>query len=276
MPQPNDPQREIPKPTASAPDVGQDLPFPRVRDVPISAPLRWVGRGLSDFKSCPIPSLFYGFCFAAMGLLITFVFEHAYEYTSALTSGFLLLGPFLSMGLYEISRRHELGEHCALRPTMLVWRRNAGNIGIFAVVLGVLFLVWARASLVVFALFYTNEMPNLSGFLEQILRFENFEFLGVYFGVGLLFAFITFAVSVVSIPLMLDRNQDAITSMLASFGALARNPGAMLVWALLIVSLTIIGFLTFHVGLVILMPLVGHATWHAYRDLVEPLPAAGA
>jgi uncharacterized membrane protein len=101
---------------------------------------------------------------------------------------------------------------------------------------------------------------------------DNVEFLGVYFGIGLIFATLVFAASVVSIPLMLDRNQDAISSMLASFGALARNPGAMIVWALLIAGLTIIGFLTFHVGLVVLMPIVGHATWHAYRDLVEPLP----
>ncbi|TAH53106.1 MAG: DUF2189 domain-containing protein [Betaproteobacteria bacterium] len=253
-------------------DDGRDLPFPSVRDVPIGAPLRWVARGLADFKSCPIPSLFYGFCFAGMGLLITFVFEHAYEYTSALTSGFLLLGPFVAMGLYEISRRREIGQGCSLAPTLTVWRRNAGNIGIFAVVLGVVFLVWARASLVIFALFYTNEMPNLSGFLEQVLSLQNLEFLGVYFGIGMIFATIVFAASVVSIPLMLDRNQDAISSMLASFGALLRNPGAMIVWAFVIVGLTIVGFLTFHVGLVVTMPIVGHATWHAYRELVEPLP----
>lgn len=250
----------------------QQPPFPTVRDVPASAPLRWVARGLSDFKSCPIPSLFYGFCFTGMGLLITFVFEHAYEYTSALTSGFLLLGPFLAMGLYEISRRRELGEGCALAPTLTVWRRNAGNIGIFAVVLGIVFLVWARASLVIFALFYTNEMPNLSGFLEQVLSLQNAEFLGVYFGIGLIFATIVFAASVVSIPLMLDRNQDAISSMLASVGALTRNPAAMIVWALLIAGLTLLGFLSFHLGLVVTMPIIGHATWHAYRDLVEPLP----
>ncbi|MCB1907578.1 MAG: DUF2189 domain-containing protein [Rhodocyclaceae bacterium] len=248
------------------------LPFPKVRDIGVGSPWRWLGLALQDLRSCPIPSLFYGFCFAGMGLLITFVFEHAYQYTSALTSGFLLVAPFFSMGLYEISRRRERGEGCALAPTTVVWKRNAGNIGVFALVLMVIFLVWARASLVVFALFYTEEMPNLSGFLEQILAFENLEFLLVYMCVGLLFATIVFAVSVVAIPLMLDRNQDAVTAMLASVTSLFRNPFTMMMWAAVIVGMTVVGFATFHVGLVIAMPLVGHATWHAYRDLVEPLP----
>lgn len=246
------------------------LPFPKVREIGFTRPFSWIRRGLSDLLACPIPSLFYGFCFAAMGLLLTKVFEHAYEYTSAVTSGFLLLGPFLAMGLYEISRRRELGEPCALAPTTMVWRRNAGNIGIFAVVLGVIFLVWARASLIVFALFYTSELPNLTGFLTQILTLENIEFLMVYFGVGMVFATIVFALSIVSIPLMLDRNQDAISAMLASVSALLRNPGAMILWAMLIVVLTLVGFITFHLGLVALMPILGHASWHAYRDLVEP------
>lgn len=245
-------------------------PFPAVKDVKALAPLGWIAKGWKDFTSCPIASLFYGFCFTGMGLLITFVFEHAYEYTAGLSSGFLLLGPFLAMGLYEISRRRELGQACALIPTLSVWRRNISNLGIFAVVLGVVFLVWARASLVVFALFYTEDLPNLSGFLAQIVAFENLEFLLVYLGVGLLFATIVFAISVVSIPLMLDRDQDAVSAMLTSAIALGRNPTSMAVWAFLIVSFTMVGFLTFHIGLVILMPLIGHASWHAYREIVLP------
>lgn len=257
--------------SGNAANEEEGLPFPRPRNVPVGAPLRWLVRGFDDFRSCPVPSLFYGFCFAGMGLLMTFVFEHAYEYAMAVTSGFLLLGPFLAMGLYEISRRHERGEGCSLAPTLTVWKRNAGNIGIFAVVLGIVFIVWARASLVIFALFYTSEMPNLSGFLKQLLIVDNLEFLAIYTGIGLIFATVAFAFSVASLPLMLDRNQDAVSSMLGSVGALLHNPAAMIVWAALIVGCTVIGFLTFHLGLVILMPLVGHATWHAYRDLIEPL-----
>ena len=258
-------------PTPADEQAGAGLPFPTIRNVGFGAPFQWIARGFSDLKACPVASLFYGFCFTAMGLLVTFVFEHAYQYTSAVTTGFLLLAPFFAMGLYELSRRRELGQACALAPTLTVWRRNAGNIAVFAAVLTVIFLIWARASLVVFAIFYTREMPNLSGFLSQVLSMENMEFLLVYFGVGFVFALLVFAVSVVSIPLMLDRNQDAVTSMLASIRALAENPMPLLVWAALIVGLTLLGFMSFHLGLAVLMPVVGHATWHAYRDLVEPL-----
>ncbi len=275
MPQPND----RPPPVHANPRISTDSgpepePFPTVRRVPFPAPLRWLASGFADLRACPIPSLFYGFCFTAMGLLVTFVLGHAYAYTSALTSGFLLLGPFLAMGLYEISRRRMLGQACALAPTLTVWRRNAGNLGIFAVVLGIIFLIWVRASLVVFALFYTSDLPTLGSFLAQALALENIGFLSAWFGVGLVFATLVFAVSAVSIPLMLDRDQDAVSAMLISIAALARNPAAMLLWAFIIAALTVLGFLSFHAGLIVLMPLLGHASWHAYRDLVAPAPAA--
>lgn len=253
-------------------DDDPGLPFPTVREVSLGAPFRWIARGAADLRATPGPSLFYGLCFAAMGVLTVVMFLHAYEYIAALASGFLLVGPLVAMGLYELSRRRERGEPCTLGPTLTVWRRNMSNIGVFAVVLGVVLLVWARASMVVFALFYTDEMPSLDSLIEQVLSLRNLEFIGAYVGVGLVFATIAFAASVVSVPLMLDRNQDAITAMLASFGALLNNPGPMLVWAGLIVVLTAIGFATLNIGFVVLMPIIGHATWHAYRDLIEPLP----
>ncbi|MFT4173770.1 MAG: DUF2189 domain-containing protein [Rhodocyclaceae bacterium] len=243
--------------------------LPGIRNVPVLSPFRWLRRGASDFAANPMASLFYGFCYAAMGLAVTLVFENAYEYTSALTSGFLLLGPFLSMGLYELSRQRAQGRRADFASTLTIWRRNAGNIALFALVLTIIFLVWARASLIMFALFYTSGMPNLTGFINQVLSLDNLDFLMVYFGVGMIFALLVFAVSVVSIPMMLDRNQDAITAMLASIAALTRNPGACLLWALIIALATSVGFITFHLGLIPLIPLIGHATWHAYMDLIE-------
>jgi uncharacterized membrane protein len=251
-------------------EAAEGSPFPKVRaGIPISAPFGWIASGLDDLKGCPPASMFYGCCFAAMGFTINAMFAHFYQYVSALVCGFLLLGPFLAIGLYEVSRRRARVLPCALTPTLAAWRSNAGNIGVYSLILTVIFLVWARASLVTFALFYTSEMPTLKDFVYQVLSMKNAEFLAIYACVGMVFASLVFAVSVVSIPLMLDRNQDSVTAMIVSFLALVRNLPAMIVWALLIVALTTIGFATLYIGLIFTIPIVGHATWHAYRDLVE-------
>lgn len=245
-------------------------PFPKVRKgIPISAPFRWVMGGLDDLKSCPPVSMFYGGCFAVMGFVINVVFARYYQYVSALISGFLLLGPFLSIGLYEASRRRANSMPCALRPTLAAWRHNAGNIGVYSLVLTVIFLIWARASLVTFALFYTSEMPSLKGFLSQVLSVENLEFLAVYACVGLIFAILVFAISAVSIPLMLDRDQDSITAMITSFLALVQNLPAMIIWGMIIVLLVAAGFATLYIGLIFTVPIVSHGTWHAYRELID-------
>ncbi|MGB0129120.1 MAG: DUF2189 domain-containing protein [Rhodocyclaceae bacterium] len=261
---------------AAQPEAERDFSFPVVRSgISPMAPWRWVSRGLDDLKWCPSASLFFGGCFAAMGLVLNTVFARHYEYTSALVCGFLLVAPFFAIGLYEISRRRTLGASCELRPTLAAWRTNAGNIGLYSLILTVVFLVWARASLITFALFYTSALPTLDDFVKQVVSFQNIEFLVAYVCVGLLFAILVFAFSVVSIPLMLDRDQDAVTAMIASFLALVRNPLAMAVWALVIVGFTVIGFATLYIGLVFAMPVVGHATWHAYQELVEPRPLPG-
>ncbi len=267
-------QSELPEEDRSPAEEERGLPFPAVREVGLFAPFEWLAKGASDLASHPGASVFYGACFALMGLTLSTVFSHAYQLTSALVCGFLLLGPFLALGLYDLSRQREQGLEPMLAHSLTAGQHNAGGIGVYAVVLIVIFLVWARASLVIFALFYTSEMPSIAGFIEQVVTMQNAEFLLVYALVGLVFATLVFGASVVAIPLMLDRRQDPVTSMLASLIALAHNPGPMLVWVVLIVLLTVAGFTTFFLGLIILMPLIGHATWHAYRALVEPLPAA--
>lgn len=245
--------------------------FPVVRSgLPLSAPFDWLRRGADDFRACGFASLFYGLCFALGGLLLFLAFRHAVQLVTAVTAGFMLLGPFLALGLYELSRRRETGEALSLTATLMVWKRNFGCFGIYSLILIVIYLVWARASLVIFALFYQGGMPTLGSFMTQILKFDNIEFLLAYLAVGGFFAMLVFAVSVVSIPMMLERNKDTITAMLASFLALVRNLPMMLIWGVLVVLLTAIGIATAFLGLIITMPLVGHATWHAYRALIEP------
>lgn len=247
-------------------------PFPRIRRVTMDAPLRWIAAGWRDFVRAPAASAFYGATYALMGWLIHLVFRHAYEYTSALVAGFLLVGPFLATGLYDISRRLARGEAAALRPTLTAWRDNVGAFSLFALVLTVILLVWARASLVTFALFFATGMPTLAGFLQRVVSFEHLDFVLTYLAVGFVFAALVFAVSVVSVPMMLDRGTDTIVAALTSVRALAENPGPLTFWAALIVALIGIGFATLFVGLIVTAPVVGHATWHAYRDLVAGDP----
>jgi uncharacterized membrane protein len=242
---------------------------PVVRAVGVAAPFAWLAAGWRDFRVHPLPSIFYGVCFAAMGWLVVLTFRHAYEYVSALVTGFFLVGPFLAIGLYDLSRRRERGEPPWLAPSLDAWRPNVGAIGMFALVLAVILLVWARASLIVFALFYTSEMPSAGRFVEQLFSLENIEFLFAYLCVGGFFAVLVFAISVVSVPMMLDRNTDGVVAVLTSLKAFSANVPAMIVWGLLIAALVAAGFVAFFAGLIVTVPVVGHATWHAYRALVE-------
>jgi uncharacterized membrane protein len=242
--------------------------FPEVRTIAFGTPLAWLRRGVQDFRAHPLQSAFYGICFALMGWLIALTFRHAYAYVSALVTGFFLVGPFFAIGLYDLSRRRQRGEPPQLAATLDAWRPNVAAIGMFALVLGVVLLVWARASLVVFALFYTQEMPSLEGFLAQVLSLDNLEFLVAYFCVGGFFAVLVFAISVVSVPMMMDRDADGIVAVLTSLKAFGNNVPAMILWGLVIAVVIGLGFALWFVGLVVAVPVIGHATWHAYRALV--------
>ncbi|HQR04627.1 MAG: DUF2189 domain-containing protein [Proteobacteria bacterium] len=247
------------------------VPFPHIRsDLPLLAPLAWLRAGWNDFAAHPFPSLFYGACFTLLGWVFVFALSHAVAMVTGVTTGFLLVAPFFATGLYELSLLREQGETVMLAPTLSAWRRNLPAFGIYSLVLIVIYLLWARASMVIFALFYQGGLPTLTDLIQQILRFDNTEFLIAYFIVGGIFACIAFAVSVVSIPLILDQGQDTITAMIASALTLFRNPAPVLLWAAIIVTFTAIGISTAFFGMLVLMPLLGHTTWYAYRALVEP------
>jgi uncharacterized membrane protein len=265
-----DPQRTIDNPEPLATDdapVSQHFLFPVIRTVPARQPLVWLARAWADIRAYPAASLFYGGCFAGMGLLLLLVFRFAVNYTTTLAMGFMLLGPFLCLGLYDLSRQRETG-NVSLARSLVAWRGNPGGIGIYVLILTVAFLVWARASLVTFALFETNAMPSWELFFVQLAALRNITLVVAFFGVGMVFATIVFAFSVLSIPHLLDPQSDAVTAAAVSIAALARNPGAMLFWAACIAGLIMFGLVTAYIGLLVTGPLIGHATWHAYRDVV--------
>lgn len=202
--------------------------------------------------------------------MMKFVFDEAYGLFTGLVTGFLLVGPFLAMGLYDLSRQIASGQQPTLVPSLTAWRANILNVGIFAGVLTVILLIWARASMITFALYFQDSaFPSLTEVIESVFTLKQPMFAMVYFAVGGIFAGLVFAISVVVIPLMAERKTDAITAAIASIITCAKNPLTMLLWGLCIVVLVVFGFATYFVGLIITMPIVGHATWHVYRDVVE-------
>ena len=244
--------------------------FPVIRQIKVHNILLWLQSGLNDLRQAKLSSLFYGAVFASAGLLMHAVLFEASWLLSALTTGFLLVGPFLAMGLYDLSRRIELGEPPSLIPSLFCWRNNLINVGIFAGLLVVVLLVWARASLVIFAIFFQGGLPSFMDIVQAVFAFKQPTFALVYFAVGGFFAAFVFSISIIAIPLMADRNTDAVTAAIASLITVVRNPLPMLLWAITIVSLVALGFATHFIGLIFTMPIIGHASWHAYRDLVSP------
>jgi uncharacterized membrane protein len=231
------------------------------------APWRWLALGWRDFARAPALGLFYGGCFAAMGSLLMLLFRHAPAYVLALSAGFVLVGPFLCLGLYDASRSLERGERPSLAHSLVAWRTRTGTMAIFGTVLLVLEMLWARASLVVFALSFDG-MPDFRGSLLALLDPQNITFIVVYLIVGSLFAVLIFSVSVVAMPMILDRETDAISAGLTSIRLCLAQPGLMLLWGTLIGAIVVAAMLPAFLGLLVAAPVLGHASWHAYRAAV--------
>jgi uncharacterized membrane protein len=238
----------------------------------LGAPLHWLRQGWDDFMCCPKVAAFYGLCFFVMGHALWAVFQSAPAYVLALSAGFLLLGPFLCLGIYHSSRQIERGEPASLRDSLLVWRPTKGAMGIFAGVLLILEMLWGRASLIVFAVTF-NTMPSAESTLAQLLNPENIEFLVAYAVVGSFFAGLIFVTSAISIPMIMDRQVDAVSAGLTSIRACFQNPGVMLLWGALITVIIGLSLLPYFLGLLVTGPVIGHATWHAYRAIVPPQDA---
>lgn len=264
------PDREtLPEPGAGRDTSVFDL---ELNDLRLADPLRWLALGWRDFRRAPGIGVFYGACFAAMGWILLKVFEYSPAWTLALSAGFLLVGPFLCLGLYDVSNKLERGLAPDFGESLTAWDEKLGTMAIFGTVLLVLEMVWARASLVVFALSFDG-MPDFKGSLMKLVDPENVEFIIAYTAVGSIFAGMIYAVSVVSMPMILDRQTDAISAGLTSVRLCLTQPFVMLLWGALITALVVAAMLPGFLGLLVIGPVLGHASWHAYRAAVAPAAA---
>ncbi len=264
--------QEAGQPNASPAAPGSASEPIRLNPLNFKDPLRWLRLGLRDFTRAPAIGVFYGTCFMVMGWALLKVYENAPAYTLALSAGFLLMGPFLCLGLYRVSQCLEAGEKPDFGDSLLAWDTRTGQLGIFGFVLLVLEMLWGRATLVLFAVSFDG-MPDFKGSLLALLDPQNLPFIAAWVAVGALFAGLIYAVSVVSIPMILHRQTDAVTAGLTSMRLVLTQTGVMLWWAALIAGLVLLALLPWFAGLVIVGPVLGHATWHAYRQAVaDPAP----
>lgn len=242
---------------------------PHVRRVSTDAPWNWLTRGYGDFLTCWQRSLVYGVAFVVMGLVIANAHAANRTFAMALVAGFLFVSPFLAIGSYELSRQVQRGEPQDLLLSLFCWCRNPRAIGQFALVLAVALMIWLWQSGVVM----TNmgmvglEMP--SGQDSDAVEHLPALSLAVWLLVWAVMAVCIFIGSVVSVPMLLDRDVDAITAIRLSVVCSLKNPAALGLWAV-IIAIGVGGSLLFGLlPLLITGPLFGHASWHAYLDCIE-------
>jgi uncharacterized membrane protein len=243
------------------------IELPSIRRVQALKPFTWLRAGWGDFLHNWPLSLTYGVLFAVLGyLLVDYVWSRLHL-AMALTTGFLLVAPFLAIGFYDLSRRQE--NPGQFRPFEGL-RANIGSIGMFALLLAFILSAWERISAILVGLFLRTDIVASESFsLGLLLAPEHIGFLIPYMAFGALVAALAFALAVVSLPMLMDRKVDIITAIVTSLWVVRENPLPMLVWAILIAVLGFLGLLAWFLPLVVIFPVLGHATWHAYRDLVE-------
>ncbi len=243
--------------------------LPHIRHIDTARPLQWLRMGWEDLRDNVVASLAYGVFFGALGyLILMFAAPRPYLITAAI-SGFLLIGPIVAAGLYEISRQHTAGRRATLRSSLRGVFDNRDSLFTIGVVLVMVMIAWERLSAILFALLIPGDLPSVDVLREVFLSTSHMSFVATYMIVGGAIACVVFALTAVAVPMLMDRDTDTVTAMMTSLRAVVANLPAMLLWAALIVALMAVGFATMMIGMVVLLPLLGHATWHAYRDLVD-------
>lgn len=250
--------------TSEKPAARDKMPFVApCRQVPATAPWYWLLEGFEDLRKAPLQSMAYGLFMATLIMVVTFL---AWQYGSAwvmffMLCGFVFIAPLSCIGIYAISAQLERNQPVSMKRTFrAMFRRYLGTEMVFALVLLIIFLIWARATSVVSILLPETSNPTPT---------ELASYVAVFALVATLFLGITFCASIFALPMIMHRNVDAITAMLTSVNSAVNNKSAMLVWAALISLGFIIGVATAGLALIPFLPAVGHGIWHGYQDTID-------
>lgn len=251
--------------------------LPSVSKIPPTAPFGWLRKGWRDFCRAPVPCLAYGACLTAISLALAagLFLADAYQWILVLAAGFLLVAPMLAMGLYEAGRKLERCETPSIAGIFFVRSALRQDIFILGLALVLIFSVWVEMAYLMYGL----STSKAHGTLLEFLRYLFGDPSGIRMAVigsfiGGTFALIAFSLVVISAPMLLNDETDAFTATITSVRCVTRNFLPMMIWAALIVAMMGIGTATGFLGLVVIFPVIGLASWHAYRELV-PSPADG-
>ena len=247
----------------------------RIVTVPPGRPWLWLARGWADLMRCPWPGLVHGLVSALFGGLLMYAARDRFWLLAGSFSGFLLVAPLVATGLYAVSRRLEQRRAAGLRTALEAWRPRDYRLVVFGLLLALAGTGWVLTSASLITRFAAAPVNSPMDFLRVVVLDEKGHLFEAWLVLGSVLAAPMFASSVVAIPMLLDRPHGIVTAVATSVGAALLNPLAMALWATLLLTLTLIGMATFMVGLVVVVPWLAHASWHAYRDLVQSVAAPG-
>lgn len=240
-----------------------------VKAVPVLRPLGWLARAWTDLLRCPLPSLLHGVVLSLLGTVIFFLARDRFWLLAGAFSGFLLVAPILATGLYAISRDLERGRTPTLATVLKAWRPHDGRLVAFGVLLALAGTGWVLTSAALITGFAGVPITKPLDFLRHVVLNDGSHLFEAWLALGAVLAAPVFASTLIAVPLMLDRQISVLGAVFTSWRAVMEYPAPVALWAALIMALTLVGMATLMLGLVVILPVLGHASWHAYRDLVD-------
>jgi uncharacterized membrane protein len=241
------------------------------RHVPLGRPLGWLARGAQDLRQCPVPGLLHGLAAALFGALVILLAHDHFWLLSGAFSGFLIVAPVLATGLYQISRALDRKRSPRLADALAVWKPTDGRLMVFGILLAFAGTGWVLTSASLITGFSPVPIRNPQDFLQHVVLSEQSVLFEVWLALGGVLAAPVFASSVIALPMLLDRQVGVLTAVFTSWRVVMDNPAPLALWAALIMGLTMLGMATGLLGLIPIVPWLAHASWHAYRDLVNPV-----